>query len=87
MAKTLRRMLGYLAPYKTRFILGQAAMLVGTAAGLAFPWAVRIQRLVVSYASASHRSGVARQAQGPPVWFEHSLWTPQCALTVGQRRS
>jgi subfamily B ATP-binding cassette protein MsbA len=34
-------MLGYLAPYRWLFTLGQVAMLVGTAAGLAFPWAVR----------------------------------------------
>lgn len=37
----LKRMLSYLVPYKTWFIAGQIAMLVSTAAGLAFPWAVR----------------------------------------------
>lgn len=41
MKKTLRGMFAYLAPYKALFILGQIAMLVGTGAGLAFPWAVR----------------------------------------------
>ncbi len=41
MNKTLRGMLAYLRPYKTLFALGQLAMLIGTAAGLAFPWAVR----------------------------------------------
>jgi subfamily B ATP-binding cassette protein MsbA len=34
-------MLRYLTPYRWLFALGQVAMLVGTAAGLAFPWAVR----------------------------------------------
>jgi len=34
-------MLSYLAPYKALFVVGQLAMLVGTAAGLAFPWMVR----------------------------------------------
>ena len=41
MKKTLRGMLSYLAPYKALFTVGQIAMLVGTAAGLAFPWTVR----------------------------------------------
>ncbi len=41
MLKTLKKMLSYLSPYKTQFLIGQLAMLVGTAAGLAFPWAVR----------------------------------------------
>ncbi|MBN1579669.1 MAG: ABC transporter ATP-binding protein [Anaerolineae bacterium] len=35
------KMLSYLKPYKKPFLIGQIAMLVGTAAGLAFPWAVR----------------------------------------------
>lgn len=34
---TLKRMLGLLAPYKKLFFWGQVAMLIGTAAGLAFP--------------------------------------------------
>jgi subfamily B ATP-binding cassette protein MsbA len=34
------KMLSYLKPYKKVFLIGQVAMLVGTAAGLAFPWAV-----------------------------------------------
>ncbi len=37
----IRGMLSYLAPYKALFVTGQIAMLVGTAAGLAFPWMVR----------------------------------------------
>jgi subfamily B ATP-binding cassette protein MsbA len=41
MNKTLRGMLAHLKPYKALFGLGQLAMLVGTAAGLAFPWMVR----------------------------------------------
>jgi len=41
MNKTLRGMLSYLRPYKALFVAGQLAMLVGTAAGLAFPWMVR----------------------------------------------
>ena len=41
MMKAIKRMMGYLAPYKWLFALGQVAMLIGTAAGLAFPWAVR----------------------------------------------
>ena len=41
MDKTLRGLLGYVAPYKALFVIGQIAMLVGTAAGLAFPWMVR----------------------------------------------
>ncbi len=41
MLKTINRMLRYLTPYRWLFALGQVAMLVGTAAGLAFPWAVR----------------------------------------------
>ena len=35
------KMLSYLKPYKKAFVIGQIAMLVGAAAGLAFPWAVR----------------------------------------------
>ncbi len=41
MQKALVGMLGYLAPYKALFVAGQTAMLVATAAGLAFPWMVR----------------------------------------------
>ncbi len=41
MKRTLRGILSYLAPYKALFVVGQIAMLVGTAAGLAFPWMVR----------------------------------------------
>ncbi len=41
MIKTLRRMLSLLVPYPWQFALGQAAMLVAAAAGLAVPWAVR----------------------------------------------
>ncbi|HOU14640.1 MAG TPA: ABC transporter ATP-binding protein [Anaerolineae bacterium] len=41
MKRTLRGMLNYLALYKALFVVGQIAMLVGTAAGLAFPWMVR----------------------------------------------
>lgn len=36
----LNKMLAYLRPYIKWFILGQMTMLIGTAAGLAFPWAV-----------------------------------------------
>ena len=41
MKQTLDRILPMLAPYRARFALAQVAMLVSTAAGLAFPWAVR----------------------------------------------
>ena len=41
MLKTLRDMFSYLKPYRWQFAVGQIAMLAGTAAGLAFPWAVR----------------------------------------------
>ena len=37
----LKRLWGHLAPYKGWFFAGQLAMLLATAAGLAFPWAVR----------------------------------------------
>jgi ABC-type multidrug transport system fused ATPase/permease subunit len=38
---TIARVLPYLAPHRRRFIVAQVAMLVGTAAGLVFPWAIR----------------------------------------------
>ena len=41
MRQSLKNMLAYLAPYKAWFTAGQIAMLIGTGAGLAFPWAVR----------------------------------------------
>ena len=41
MRKTISAMLSYLSPHRKPFAIGQIAMLVGTAAGLAFPWAVR----------------------------------------------
>jgi subfamily B ATP-binding cassette protein MsbA len=41
MKRDIKAMLAFLAPYKKHFIIGQLAMLVGTAAGLAFPWTVR----------------------------------------------
>lgn len=37
----LFKMLSYLKPHKKAFIVGQIAMLIGTLAGLAFPWTVR----------------------------------------------
>jgi len=39
--KALRDMLSYLGRYRWQFAAGQIAMLFATAAGLAFPWAVR----------------------------------------------
>jgi subfamily B ATP-binding cassette protein MsbA len=39
--KIIRDMLSYLRPYRWQFSIGQIAMLVAAAAGLAFPWAVR----------------------------------------------
>jgi subfamily B ATP-binding cassette protein MsbA len=41
MHRTIRRMLSMLSPYRLPFAIGQVAMLVTAAAGLAFPWAVR----------------------------------------------
>ena len=41
MFKTIRKMLALVAPYRGQYFVGQVAMLVVTAAGLAFPWAVR----------------------------------------------
>ena len=41
MRRTIRRMLSMISPYRLPFAIGQAAMLVAAAAGLAFPWAVR----------------------------------------------
>ncbi|HBY98425.1 MAG: ABC transporter ATP-binding protein/permease [Ardenticatenaceae bacterium] len=39
--RTLRRLLAYLRPYRTRVILGYASMLVVTALNLVIPWVVR----------------------------------------------
>ena len=41
MLKTIRKMLALVTPYRGQYLVGQIAMLVVTAAGLAFPWAVR----------------------------------------------
>jgi len=41
MRRALAGMLGYLAPYRGLFAVGQVAMLLATASGLAFPWTVR----------------------------------------------
>lgn len=41
MLSNIKRMLAYLLPYKWQFAIGQVAMLIATAAGLAFPWAIR----------------------------------------------
>jgi len=41
MLKTIRKMLALVTPYRGQYLAGQTAMLVVTAAGLAFPWAVR----------------------------------------------
>jgi subfamily B ATP-binding cassette protein MsbA len=41
MIESLRDMLSYLSRYRRQFAVGQIAMLFATAAGLAFPWAVR----------------------------------------------
>jgi len=40
MVQNVISMLGHLRPYRWRFAMAQAAMLVATAAGLGFPWAV-----------------------------------------------
>ena len=56
MRKSIKGMLAYLKPYKGWFIAGQIAMLIGTGAGLAFPWAVS------KVFDVLFESGVARAA-------------------------